>query len=145
MPSCVLLLSHPPSEQNHSRANRRRNDRRQQPAAERKQHSDVIADERASNTHECARDNAAGRSGKLAGEPGRPSQPVEENADSDADDENEKNVTIGSVARMDQALRLAETVIVSYADNLNARLRTSQAPPIAGSTPTGFVGARRPQ
>ena len=47
----VLLLSHPPSKQHYSGAGRCRNDRRHQPAAERKQHSDVIADERAGNTH----------------------------------------------------------------------------------------------
>ena len=47
----VHLLGQPPSEQHHSSAGRRRNDRRHQPAAERKQHSDVIADERAGDTH----------------------------------------------------------------------------------------------
>jgi hypothetical protein len=48
---CPLLLSHPPSEQHHSGAGRCRNDRRHQPTAERKQHSDVIADESTGNTH----------------------------------------------------------------------------------------------
>jgi hypothetical protein len=47
----TLLPGHPPSEQHYSGAGRCRNDRRHQPAAQRKQHSDVVADERASNTH----------------------------------------------------------------------------------------------
>jgi hypothetical protein len=38
------------------------------------------APQRSGNTRRCTRDDAAGRSGELAGEPGRPSQPVEENA-----------------------------------------------------------------
>ena len=46
-----LLFSQPPSEQHHSSASRRRNDGGHQPAAECKQHSDVIADECAGNTH----------------------------------------------------------------------------------------------
>jgi len=44
----------------------------------------MIADERAGNTHQSTRDDASGRSGEVAGEPGWPSQPVEENAGDDA-------------------------------------------------------------
>src|SRR5450631_4930870 len=50
----------------------------------------MITDERPGNAHECTGDDAAGRSGELAGKPGRPSQPVEENAGDNADCENQK-------------------------------------------------------
>ena len=52
--------------------------------------TDVKADERARNAYEYACDDAAGRSGKLAGEPRRPSEPVEEYPGDNADDENQK-------------------------------------------------------
>ena len=56
----ILLFSHPPSEQHHSRPERRCNYRRHYPAAEREKHRDVISNQRASNTHQCACDAAAG-------------------------------------------------------------------------------------
>jgi hypothetical protein len=55
-----LLFRHPPSEQHHSRPERRYNYRRHYPAAEREKHRDVIANQRASRTHQCACDDAAG-------------------------------------------------------------------------------------
>jgi len=57
------------------------------PSAKRR---DVITDERPGHAHEYAGDDAAARSGELAGEPGRARQPVEENAGDDTDRENQK-------------------------------------------------------
>jgi hypothetical protein len=52
------LLGHSPAEQHDSSADRRRDDRCHQPAAERKQPADVIANECASDTNQCAVDIA---------------------------------------------------------------------------------------
>ena len=71
------LLCHSPAEQHDSSADRRRDDRCHYPAAERKQPADVIANECASDTNQCACDQSAGRSGELAGKPRRSSKPVE--------------------------------------------------------------------
>src|SRR5712664_2610631 len=55
-----LLFGHPPSEQHHDRPERRCNCRCHYPAADREKHRDVIANQRASNTHQCTCDDAAG-------------------------------------------------------------------------------------
>ena len=67
-----LLFGHPPPEQHRGRTDRRGDDRHRQPAAERQQHRDMKADERAGNSHQCAGNDAAVGSGKLSGQPDGP-------------------------------------------------------------------------
>jgi hypothetical protein len=62
-------------------------------------HGDVIADERAGNTHQSTRDDAAGRSGELAGQQDGPATGRRKAGD-DAGCKDQKNVTTGSVARL---------------------------------------------
>lgn len=85
----AVLFSHPPNEQHHNSTGRCRYNQRHQPTAKREKHSDVIADERTGNAHQRARDDAAGRSGELPGEPRRPGKSVEKNTGDNADYENQ--------------------------------------------------------
>ena len=72
----------------------------------------MIADERAGNTQQSTRDDASGRSGEVAGEPGWPSQPVEENAGDDARlrEPKKRHNRVGAWIK---ALRMAQIVRVA--------------------------------
>jgi tetratricopeptide (TPR) repeat protein len=65
----LLLFSHPPSEQDYSRAEGRRDHRRHQPTAEREKRGDVIANQRTGNSHQSTCDDAAVRARELTSKP----------------------------------------------------------------------------